>query len=97
MHARAYNVYVDYDWDPKKAVSNLRKHGVDFADAATVFEDDAALTVEDQSPDEIRYITIGIDALARLLVVVYAWRGDAIRIISVRRATPQERRQYEEG
>ena len=82
--------------DPKKAAGNLRKHGIDFADAATVFDDDLALTVEDPSPDEIRYVTIGVDALARLIVVVYTWRGDAIRIISARKAAPQERRQYEE-
>ena len=96
MHARAYNICVEYQWDPKKAAGNLRKHGIDFADAATVFEDDLALTVEDQGLDETRYITIGVDALARLLVVVYTWRGDAIRIISARKAAPQERRQYEE-
>lgn len=48
-------------------------------------------------PLEIRYVTVGMDALARLLVVVYTWRGDAIRIISARQATPRERRQYEGG
>jgi uncharacterized protein len=97
MHERAYNARVGYEWDPRKAASNLRKHGIDFADAATVFEDEMALTIDDYEADEKRYITIGLDALARILVLVYSWRGDNIRIISARKATPAERRQYEEG
>ena len=86
-----------YEWDPRKAKSNLRKHGVDFADAATVFSDDNALTIPDDYPDEERFVTIGRDALGRILVVIYAWRGDDIRIISARRAAAHERHQYEEG
>lgn len=87
-----------YEWDPAKARHNLRKHGVDFADAVTVLEDDAALTIRDPfSEQEQRWITLGMDALGRLLVVVYTWRGDRIRLISARPATPRERRQYEEG
>src|SRR5437867_11424622 len=97
MHRRAYNVRVGYEWDPTKAASNLRKHGIDFADVATVFEDEMALTVDDYEADEKRFITIGLDALARILVLTYSWRGDNIRIISARKATPAERRQYEEG
>jgi len=97
MHRCAYTAIVEYEWDPKKATSNLRKHGVDFADAALVFEDESAVTIEDDDPDEKRFVTIGMDALARILVVVYAWRGEKIRIISVRNATPGERRKYEEG
>ncbi len=88
---------VGYEWDPKKAASNLRKHGIDFADAATLFEDESALTVDDDDPEEKRFITIGMDALARVLVVVYTWRRENIRIISARNATPSERRAYEEG
>ena len=87
-----------YEWDAAKARQNLRKHGVDFADAVTVLEDEAALTIRDPfSEQEQRWITLGMDALGRLLVVVYTWRGDRIRLISARLATPRERRQYEEG
>jgi hypothetical protein len=87
---------VDFEWDQRKAASNLRRHGVDFADAATIFEDDRALTIEDDRHDEDRFITLGTDALGQLLVVVYALRGDRIRIISARKATGRERRQYED-
>lgn len=86
---------MDYQWDREKAIANLEKHGVDFADAVAVFEDDAALTLSDTDPDEERFITIGLDALARILVVVYTWRGDDIRLISARKATPRERKEYE--
>lgn len=86
-----------YEWDPKKAVSNLRKHGIDFADAVSVFEDESALTVDDDDPEEKRFVTVGMGALARVLVVVYTWRGENIRIISARDAMPSERREYEEG
>ena len=88
---------MSYEWDPKKAASNLRKHDIDFADAVTVFEDELALTIDDDDPDEKRFVTIGMDALARILVVVYTWRADNIRIISARKAGPEERRHYEEG
>ena len=97
MHKRAYTAKVSYEWDPKKASANLRKHGIDFADAATIFEDDSALTIENDGPDERRFVTMGMDALARVLVVVYTWRGENIRIISARDATPAERRKYQEG
>ncbi|MBI4604084.1 MAG: BrnT family toxin [Planctomycetes bacterium] len=88
---------MDFEWDPRKAASNLRKHGIDFADAATVLYDDFALTVPDEHPEEERFATIGMDALGRLLVVVYTWRGERARLISARKATASERRQYEEG
>ena len=85
-----------FEWDPKKAQLNLRKHGIDFADATFIFEDDLALTK--RAPEiggEIRYMTLGEDAYGDLLVVVYTWREEQIRLISARRATGQERRQYE--
>ena len=88
---------MNYQWDRNKAKSNLQKHDVDFADAATVFSDDFALTIEDDNPDEDRFITIGMDALGRVLVVVYTYRGDTIRIISARKATRNEVRTYERG
>jgi uncharacterized protein len=86
-----------YQWDRDKAASNLNKHGIDFADAVSVFSDDLATTVNDERFEEERFITIGIDAFGRVLVVVYTWRGDEIRLISARKATRTERNQYEEG
>ncbi|MEH1945541.1 MAG: BrnT family toxin [Nostoc sp.] len=86
-----------YQWDRDKAAANLRKHGVDFADAVTVFSDDLAITITDERFDEERFITIGIDAFNRVLVVVYTWRNDEIRLISARQATRYEQKQYEEG
>lgn len=97
MHSCAYTCHVAYEWDQKKAASNLRKHKIDFADAVTVFEDQFAVTIHDDEPEEQRFVTIGIDALARVLVVVYTWREHNIRIISARKAGAEERRQYEEG
>jgi uncharacterized protein len=86
-----------YQWDKNKAATNLGKHGIDFADAVAVFSDDLAITTTDERFDEERFITIGLDALGRVLVVVYTWRDREIRLISARSATRQERRQYEEG
>jgi uncharacterized DUF497 family protein len=89
---------VAYEWDAKKARSNLAKHGVDFADAALVLEDEFALTQSDpDSAGEERFVTIGLDPLGRLLVVVWTWRAEQIRLITARQATAAERRQYEEG
>lgn len=62
-----------------------------------MFSDDLATTVNDERFEEERFITIGIDAFGRVLVVVYTWRGDEIRLISARKATRSERNQYEEG
>jgi len=84
-----------YEWDPHKARSNLRKHGINFADAVTIFTDDFALTIPDDDSDEERFVSIGMDALGRVLVVVYTWRGEKIRIISARKAELHERQQYE--
>jgi uncharacterized protein len=86
----------DYEWDPEKARTNQRKHGISFADATVVLEDVQALTIEDDYPGEQRFITIGKDAFGRILVVVYTFRGLTIRIISARRGTSVERQQYEE-
>jgi uncharacterized DUF497 family protein len=84
------------EWDPEKALSNLRKHGIDFAEAVSALEDDLAVTISDNLSDEERFVTVGMDAFDRILVVVFAWRGERVRIISARKATPQERRTYEE-
>lgn len=97
MYKCAYNEGMAYQWDNDKAATNLSKHGIDFADAVSVFTDDLAVTVSEERFDEERFITIGIDALGRVLVVVYTWRGNEIRLISARKATRSERKQYEEG
>ncbi len=86
---------MDFQWDPTKERKNRRKHGVAFADALSVLEDDRAITIDDDHPDEKRYITIGINSLGQLLLVVYTWRGESIRIISARKATKTERKEYE--
>lgn len=89
---------MEIEWDARKAATNLRKHGIDFADAALVFEDDLALTRPDlQSQDEERFVTLGHDPQGRLLVVAYTWREERIRVISALEATKKERRQYEAG
>ena len=86
---------MSFEWDIPKAAANRRKHGVDFADAVSVLEDPSALTLEDEREAEKRFVTMGMDSLGRILVVVYTWRGDRVRLISARRATRSERRQYE--
>jgi hypothetical protein len=86
---------VKFEWDPDKAASNLRKHRVRFAEAVTVLEDQAALSMSDDTADEDRFAAVGMDSLGRILVVIYAVRGARIRIISARRATKRERSQYE--
>ena len=88
-----------FEWDPAKAQSNLVKHGVSFAEAASVFRDTMSVTVPDRahSEREERFITIGLSSRRRLLVIVHADPGERIRIISVRRATRRETRMYEEG
>ena len=75
----------------RQSATNETKHGVRFADAVSVFGDERALTIHDSHRDEERFVTIGMDAFARVLVVVYTWRGDAIRLISARKATRSER------
>jgi hypothetical protein len=84
-------------WDLEKSGQNVSKHGVRFADAVLVLEDPYAITIADDesSPDESRWVTLGADALGRVLVVVYTYRGEDIRLISARRAEPHERKEYE--
>jgi uncharacterized DUF497 family protein len=85
---------VDFEWDEDKAASNLRKHRVDFADAVGLFDDPLALSMSDDDPVEERFVGIGSDMLGRVLVVVYTFRGEKVRIISARQATPSERESY---
>ena len=86
---------VEFEWDPNKAASNFRKHGVRFAEAVSVLEDYAALSMPDADSLEERFVALGMDSLGRILVVVYAVRDARIRIISARKATRRERSQYE--
>lgn len=87
---------MNYQWDPNKASSNRDKHGIRFADAITVFMDDLAITIEDEHLDEYRFSVIGKDALGRILVVIFTYRGEDIRIISARKANSLECQDYEE-
>jgi Uncharacterized protein conserved in bacteria len=87
---------MEFEFDPKKSATNLRKHGVSFADAEAVFYDEQALTREDaDSSGEARFVTVGIDALGRILTVCWTERGQNIRLISARPSTHAERKTYE--
>lgn len=88
---------MEAEWDSAKAKTNLRKHGVRFADAVIALEDAGAISVRDERAGEDRWISIGMDPLGRILVVVYTWRGERVRLISARPATRREAQQYEEG
>lgn len=93
-----YTLGVGYEWDQAKAAANMRKHGINFADAAIALEDDRGLTIEDPfSHSEERFVTLCRDPFGEVLVVVFTWRGEEIRLISARKATGRERRLYEEG
>lgn len=86
-------------WDPKKAEFNLKKHGVEFEEAATALSDPLAVTGADpdHSDYEERYVTFGVSARDRLLVVSHTEEGETIRLISARKASKGERKFYEEG
>jgi len=84
-----------FQFDPVKAKINLKKHKVSFADAEGVFYDPLAIHTEDPYATEERFIAVGLGSAGQILVVVYTFRGDDIRLISVRRATRREVREYE--
>jgi len=89
---------VTSDFDPKKDAANLKKHGVSLSEGDGVLNDPLAITVEDESTEgEQRFVTIGMNVFGSLMVVVHTPRGDEVRIISVRKADPKERRAYEKG
>jgi len=89
---------MELEWNLQKASENLRKHGVDFADAAIVLEDENALTIEDKDHDEQRFKTLGMGPNLNILYVVHAEREDnRIRIISARKAERSEVKQYYHG
>lgn len=87
---------MEFRFDPAKAAGNLRKHGVSFADAESLFWDPLALhRIDPDSEGEERFVAIGVGSGGHLLVVAYAISGETIRLISARRATPAEGRAYE--
>ena len=90
---------MEFEWHEAKSEANLRKHGVSFSEAMTVFADPLALTGfdPDHSENEDRYVTMGTSALNRLLVIVHTDRDEVLRIISAREATSRERKDYEAG
>jgi hypothetical protein len=88
-------MHMNYQWDPVKATANLKKHGVEFADAVGVFDDPGAITIEDPDEGEQRFLAIGLDVLGRLIVVAFTYRGDDLRLISARKATRREISIYE--
>jgi hypothetical protein len=90
---------LEFEWDPRKATASRRKHGVSFHEGATVFGDPLSWTFTDpdHSVEEERFLTIGMSARGRVIVVSHTERGNRTRIISARPATSRERHDYEEG
>jgi len=90
---------LSFEFDPAKAASNLKNHGVNFDEAATVFDDPLSSTLPDDqhSDEEIRFITVGMSVKQRLFFVVYTERGSRIRLIGARLVTAAEREQYEQS
>jgi uncharacterized protein len=86
-----------FEWDPRKARQNLKKHGVSFDEAVTAFYDTLSATFDDpdHSAEEQRYVTIGFSSKGRLLIVAHAERGENTRVISARPATAHERKKHE--
>jgi len=88
---------MQFEWDPGKAERNLNKHGISFEEAVTVFYDPLSATFDDpdHSVGEARFITVGLSSRGRLIVVAHAERGEVLRIISARLASPRERKKHE--
>ena len=86
-------------WSKKKNLGNIRKHSVDFNEAKSIFDDPLQVSVDDPdySFDEYRFITIGMSEKSRLLIVAHTFRDDKIRLITARKPTRRERKNYEEG
>jgi hypothetical protein len=89
---------MEFEWDQNKAIKNIKKHGVSFYEAATVFGDSLSATFPDpdHSAQENRFIVIGLSNSGKLLVVAHTYKKDHVRIISARKATRHERKYYEE-
>ncbi len=90
---------IAYEWDYRKASANIRKHGVSFPEATSVFGDPMSVTIPDPDHgwDEERFLILGMSSLQKVLVVVHTIRGARVRLISARPATRVEKRTYEEG
>lgn len=99
MPFESRGVGYEFEWDPRKAEENLRKHGVSFEEACTAFADPLAMLAADpdHSAEEQRYILLGMSKRGSLLVVAFGERPPRTRLISARRAIRRERREYEEG
>ena len=94
----AYTLIMNYEWNSNKAKENLKKHGVDFADAVVALEDENALTIEDKDQKEIRFQTLGMGSYLNVLYVVHAEISEScIRIISARKADKKEAKYYFRG
>ena len=90
-----HNNGMEFEFDPAKARANYHKHGVSFAHAEQALRDDMAVTIEDpDAVDEQRFVTLGMDALGRVLVVVHTQRGERTRVISARKASTGESEKY---
>jgi len=96
-YIQLYTLSMEVVWDQEKAERNAQKHGVRFSDAVPALDDPCAITIADydSEPTEARWVTLGADAQGRILVVVYMYRGEDIRLVSARRAEPHERKEYE--
>ena len=89
---------MDFEWDPAKARSNFTKHGISFSDVEPAFYDQYAISMPGPgASSEERFVLVGMDAIGRVVVVVYTYRGNSIRIVSARAATKAERKTYEKG
>ena len=90
---------MEFEWDPAKGAANLTKHGVTFSEASTIFGDPFEVTIPDSahSEGEARFLSLGLSAESRLLVVAYTERAGRIRIIHARVAAAKERNTYESG
>lgn len=90
---------MEFAWDIKKAARNLRKHGVSFNEAASVFGDVFSIAVPDpdHSLEEERFILVGLSQVGRLLIIAYSEQSQRVRLISARELTSHERKAYEEG
>jgi uncharacterized DUF497 family protein len=93
-----HTIKTEITWNSVKAKSNRLKHGVFFSDVEPVFYDPNAISFEDkESRGEERYIVIGLDSLSRLIVFIYTYRDNIIRVISARKASKSEQKAYEKG
>jgi uncharacterized protein len=85
---------MNYEWDINNAQSNFQNYGVDFADVVSVFADSAAIRIVDKNSDKNQFVTIGTTAFGEIIVVVYFWRNNKIKLVSARKVTELECKQY---